>query len=124
MADTVRTICYGKRDVWNERADAIRFFTEGVLISEGSEQSRYAKILAELNAGYNVCSDEDNYKTVLLKFADGEYREITDLVDWFDNRGSDCYVAYNYRIVNGQVVKEKFGCTHRNANVVVEERSF
>ena len=55
--DIVTIICYGSAE-HIERADAIRKYSECVMCSEGSEQSRYAKILAELLRGYRVCTDD------------------------------------------------------------------
>lgn len=43
-----------------ERADAISKYSECVMCSEGSEQSRYANILAELLHGYKVCTDGED----------------------------------------------------------------
>lgn len=55
---TVKTICYGKEDVWDSREEAIRHFEEGILCSEGSEQDRYVKIVAELSLGMEVATDD------------------------------------------------------------------
>ena len=54
----VKTICYGKEKTWNEREEAISFFTEGIYNSEGAEQQRYIKILTDLKSGKSICSDE------------------------------------------------------------------
>ena len=59
ITDNVITICYGKKREWENREDARAFFADGVLNSEGSEQRRYATILAKLEIGMYVCSDED-----------------------------------------------------------------
>jgi hypothetical protein len=53
----VKTVCYGRERTWNSRNDAINFFSEGVLNSEGSEQQRYLKILVDLTLGKIVCRD-------------------------------------------------------------------
>ena len=57
--DVVTVICYGSAE-HIERADAIRKYSECVMCSEGSEQSRYAQILAELLHGYRVCTDGED----------------------------------------------------------------
>jgi hypothetical protein len=57
--DIVTIICYGKTKQM-ERAEAIKKFSNGVLCCEGSEQSRYANILAELLHGYKVCTDGED----------------------------------------------------------------
>lgn len=54
----VKTICYGKEKTWNEREEAIAFFTEGIYNSEGAEQQRHIKILTDLKSGKSICSDE------------------------------------------------------------------
>ena len=56
--DGVITVCYGKREYWKSRAEAIRFFLEGVAATEGSERDRYSQIYAELVSGRAVCTDE------------------------------------------------------------------
>ncbi len=53
----VEVTCYGKKKTWN-RSEAIAFFTKGVLMCDGSERERYAKIIAGLEAGENKVSDE------------------------------------------------------------------
>ena len=39
--DTVKTICYGKEDVWDSRKEAADFFLRAIAGSEGSECERY-----------------------------------------------------------------------------------
>ncbi len=56
--DNVKTICYGKEQIWDFRTDAIRHFKEGIASSEGSEQDRYVKIVTELELGMEVATDE------------------------------------------------------------------
>ena len=56
--DGVITVCYGKREYWKSRAQAIRFFLEGVAAKEGSECERYTKIFTDLISGKAVCTDE------------------------------------------------------------------
>lgn len=51
--------CYGKEEKWYNRQDAINHFTEGMLCSEGSEQTRYCTILSGLYAGLNYVTDGD-----------------------------------------------------------------
>lgn len=55
----VKTICYGKEDVWNSREEAMQFFLKAMASSEGSEQNRYGSIVAKLQMGLDICSDED-----------------------------------------------------------------
>lgn len=57
--NTVTTICYGKKDVWDSRSGAREFFLRAIMGSEGSERDRYTKIYAELVSGKSVCTDEE-----------------------------------------------------------------
>lgn len=57
--DSVKTVCYGEGKHWDDRKDAINFFAEGMVSSEGSEKDRYATILSQLLEGETVCSDGD-----------------------------------------------------------------
>ena len=57
--DTVKTLCYGKEEVWDSRDEAMAFFLEGMISSEGSECERYTKIYTELSIGKSVCTDEE-----------------------------------------------------------------
>ena len=56
--DGVITVCYGKREYWKSRAEAILFFLEGIAATEGSECERYTKIFTDLISGKVVCTDE------------------------------------------------------------------
>ena len=56
---TVKTICYGKEEVWDSGDEAKQFFLKAMAGSEGSEQNRYGAILAKLELGLDNCSDED-----------------------------------------------------------------
>ena len=55
--DSVTTICYGEKRIWNSRMEAEEFFLMGICNSEGSEQERYVSVYSQLQAGDNVCSD-------------------------------------------------------------------
>ena len=55
--DTVRTVCYGKEDVWDSRKEAADFFLRAIAGNEGSECERYTKIYTELLMGKAVCTD-------------------------------------------------------------------
>ena len=54
----VVTVCYGIRDYWRSRKEAVDYFLEGISASDGSECERYSKIYAKLICGKTVCSDE------------------------------------------------------------------
>jgi hypothetical protein len=57
--DSVVTVCYGERQVWDDRKDAAAFFLEAMTATEGSEQSRYTKIYTEIMGGLSECTDEE-----------------------------------------------------------------
>lgn len=57
--DTVTTICYGKERTWDSRDEALAIFLEGMTMSEGSEQARYAAIYTKLMAGAEVADDDE-----------------------------------------------------------------
>ncbi len=55
--DTVKTICYGKEDLWDSRKEAADFFLRAIAGSEGSECERYTRIYADLLMGKDICTD-------------------------------------------------------------------
>lgn len=56
--DRVTTICYKQKKVWENRWEAIDFFTEGAMACDGAEKELYTTILLKLLAGEEVCSDD------------------------------------------------------------------
>lgn len=48
----------GREKKFKSRKDAINFFKECIMYSEGSEQSRYVSVLMQLMNGDKYCSDE------------------------------------------------------------------
>ncbi|MCD8300215.1 MAG: DUF4314 domain-containing protein [Clostridiales bacterium] len=56
----VTTVCYGQTREWSSRRDAMDYFLQGIISTEGSEQERYAKIYAELQTCFRLCTDEDD----------------------------------------------------------------
>lgn len=57
--DSVKTVCYGKEELWDSRKDAADFFLQAIAGSEGSECERYTTIYAKLIEGLDVCTDGD-----------------------------------------------------------------
>lgn len=52
------TICYGQKQIWPSRQDAIDYFWQGAIACLGSaEGERYAAICAQLSLGERVASD-------------------------------------------------------------------
>lgn len=56
---TVKTICYGEEKIWDSREEAMAFFFQEMVASEGSEQQRYTNIYLKLQIGMEICSDEE-----------------------------------------------------------------
>ena len=56
--DTVTTICYREKKVWDSRKEAADFFLEAIAGSEGAECERYTTIYTKLVSGLEVCSDD------------------------------------------------------------------
>ena len=55
--DRVTTICYGQKQEWEDRWEAVDFFKEGVMACDGAEKERYSNFLLKLLAGETECSD-------------------------------------------------------------------
>ena len=53
----ITTECYGHREEWNSREEAIAFFKEGIANSEGSERDRYVTIVMKLEQGADFADD-------------------------------------------------------------------
>ena len=56
----VTTICYGHKRTFNSHKEAFLFFYECYLMSEGSEQARYAHVLSDIYLEKKVCTDGEN----------------------------------------------------------------
>lgn len=56
--DTVTTVCYGEKEVWDSREEAVSFFLRAIAGSEGSECERYKNVYTRLITGEKICSDE------------------------------------------------------------------
>ncbi len=52
------TVCYGKTKNWNTMDEALSYFLEGIMNSEGSERERYATIYSKLKSGLLFATDE------------------------------------------------------------------
>lgn len=78
--DSVKTVCYGQVQHWDERKEAVAFFAEGAAACDGSERDRYATILGELLEGKTLCSDGD--KILVRDLIDPEdWQEIANIPD-------------------------------------------
>lgn len=58
-AETVRTVCCGREDIWRNREQAKQFFLQAMAASEGSEKERYANIYMKLMMGMTNCDDSE-----------------------------------------------------------------
>ena len=52
--DSVTTVCYGQKKVWDSREEAADFFLEAIVGSEGAECERYTTIYTKLLEGLAV----------------------------------------------------------------------
>lgn len=59
MEDKVVVLCYGQRETWKTRQDALRFYKECAEMTEGSERERYVNIVFDLMDNKSFCSDGD-----------------------------------------------------------------
>ena len=55
--DSVTITCYGSTEVWDSRAEAMKFYLEGMTACEGAERNRYTNIYLQLLEGRTVCED-------------------------------------------------------------------
>lgn len=61
----VTVFCYGKEETFDNAAQALKKYMEGVACCEGSERERYMNIVTDLYDGQNLCIDD--YDEYLLK---------------------------------------------------------
>ena len=55
----VTTVCYGKKQEWDDREEAQAYFLEAMMNSDGAEHDRYSGIYIQLQNGLDYCTDED-----------------------------------------------------------------
>ena len=58
VLDSVTTVCYGEKKLWDSRKEAKDFFLKGLNATDGSERERYAAIYTKLVLGKNYCTDD------------------------------------------------------------------
>lgn len=56
----ITVICYGEREEWDNRDEAIYHYKECVANSDGAERDRYVNILIDLLDGLVLCSDGED----------------------------------------------------------------
>ena len=52
------TVCYGDVRNWNTMDEALAYFLEGMVCSDGSERDRYATIYSKLKSGMMFATDD------------------------------------------------------------------
>lgn len=57
MNEQITTTCYGHTDKWASREQAVRYFQECAMCSEGAEKERYTNIILQLLDGQTDCHD-------------------------------------------------------------------
>ena len=55
--NAVIVVCYNEADVWGSRAEAKKFYMEGVYACEGAERDRYMNVVCDLEDGKDVALD-------------------------------------------------------------------
>ena len=60
---TNKVVCkvYGTEKEFKSRKEAMRFFLEGMMCSEGAERERYTSIYCQLEEGKTYCTDEESW---------------------------------------------------------------
>lgn len=53
----VTTVCYGKKQEWEDREKAKSYFLEAMMNSEGEEHERYSAVYIQLVNGLSFCTD-------------------------------------------------------------------
>ena len=57
-ANTVTTVCTGRREVWTDYEEAEAYFLELMMTTEGEEHDRAECVYIQLLHGLKECSDE------------------------------------------------------------------
>lgn len=55
----VKTVCNGKCEVWTDYEEAIAYFLELMMSTDGEEHERAECVYIQLLHGLDECSDED-----------------------------------------------------------------
>ena len=58
-ANTVTTVCNGRREVWTDYEEAEAYFLELMMTTEGEEYDRAECVYIQLMHGLDECSDVD-----------------------------------------------------------------
>ena len=55
--DFIVVCCYNRIEHWENRDNAIQFYRDACMHSEGAERERYVNIYFDLTSGKDVCTD-------------------------------------------------------------------
>lgn len=72
----ITIVCYNQIETWHRRENAIDFFYDCMLNTEGAEQKRYINILIDLNDGRNKCHDGSSISYDIAKEEGRFYKTI------------------------------------------------
>ena len=56
----VTTVCYGKKQEWDDREEAQAYFLEAMMNSDGAERERYSNVYFKIIRGFDYCTDSDS----------------------------------------------------------------
>ena len=65
MREEIYTVCYDSLSIYNNKKDAIKFYNDCYMMSEGAERERYASILFDLNNDKRKATDNLDKKLSL-----------------------------------------------------------
>lgn len=91
--DKVYTICYDRLDVFNNKDEAKKFYTECYYMSEGAEHQRYASILVDLNFS-NIGRDNVSYDCREISIKVGDYSDKFLNIELEDRLSIDDTIKY------------------------------
>lgn len=56
--EMITIMCYDNEEIWDDRNEAIDFYLECMIFSDGAERKRYRTIFEQLMTGATYCTDE------------------------------------------------------------------
>lgn len=56
--EIITVMCYDNEEIWGDRNEAIDFYLECMIFSDGAERERYRTIFEQLMTGNMYCTDE------------------------------------------------------------------
>lgn len=89
--EPVTVICYGKEKQFNSRQEAYDYYKQGVLETDGSEQSRYATICTMLLSSNDKIVGDDEYYDTMAVFKEMTCKIVADYIKKNSNEYADTY---------------------------------